>query len=167
MRALFVIAMLGFALASPASAAPAGFDRDPLLVVRYDTFTIVGVLIETQVVIHAGGATEVVDVSEGEAAITSRGVASQESFTELTQALSAAQVAVERGGCGEPIPDGPVEYHVTWYGRGGARSNSFHVGVLPTGCPAATERLVRAITGLILDVYTSPATQVFPSRPGG
>jgi hypothetical protein len=166
MRALLATTILSLVLAAPAAAAT-GFDQDPLLVVRYSTFTIAAVEIETQVVIHAGGATEIVDVAAGGAAMTSRGVASQASFTELQQALSAGRVAVERGGCGQPQPDGPVEYHVTWYGRGGVRFNSFRVGANPEGCPASTARLVRAISDLILDIHTSPDTQVFPSRPGG
>jgi hypothetical protein len=167
MRSLLATLALGFALAVPAVAAPAGFDQDPLLVIRYSTFTIAAVEIESQVVVHAGGATEIVDVVEGQAALTSRGVASEASFAELQRALSAGRVAVERGGCGEPSPDGPVEYHVTWYGRGGVRFNSFDVGANPTGGPAGTERIVRAISDLILDIHTSPDTQVFPSRPGG
>lgn len=165
MRALLVIGLLGL-LAAPASAAPAGFDQDPILVVRFETVTIAGQRIETQMVVHAGGATEIVDVARG-AAVTSRGVASEESMAELQQALSAGRVAFERGGCGQPLPDGPVEYHVTWYGRGGARFNSFRVGANPEGCPAGTARLVQAISALLLDLYTSPDTQVFPSAPGG
>ena len=167
MRALLAMLALGFVLATPAAAAPTGFDQDPLLVIRYSTFTIAAVEIETQMVVHAGGATEIVDVAAGGAAVTSRGVASEESLAELQRALSAGRVAVERGGCGTPIPDGPVEYHVTWYGRGGVRFNSFRVGANPEGCPAGTARIVRAISDLILDIYTSPDTQVFPSRPGG
>ena len=165
MRALFAICLFAL-LAAPVAAAPAGFDQDPILVVRFETVTIAGQRIETQVVVHAGGATEIVDVSR-DTVLTSRGVASQGSFTGLQQALSAGRVAFERGGCGGPLPDGPVEYHVTWYGRGGARFNSFRVGANPEGCPAGTARIVRAISALLLDVYTSPDTQVFPSAPGG
>lgn len=166
MRILSILAVLGVVLAGPvsAAAAPAGFDQDPLLVVRFETITIAAQRIETQAVIHAGGATEIVDVFKDTPALTSRGVASEESFRELLRALAAAQVASEPGGCGGPIPDGPVEYHVTWYGRGGVRFNSFRVGANPGGCPASTERLVRAISALLLDVFTSPDTKVFPSR---
>lgn len=166
MRALSGILALGLVLAAPVSAAPAGFDQDPLLVLRFDTFTIAGQRIDTQVVIHTGGATEIVDIAEGlagETVTTSRGVASQDSYTELRQALAAARVAFEPGGCGGPIPDGPVEYHITWYGRGGLRANSFRVGANPQGCPESTERLARAIFAVLLDIYTSPDTQVFPS----
>lgn len=166
MRALLAIGLLGL-LAAPVSAAPAGFDLDPLLVVRFETNTIAGQRIETQMVVHAGGATEIVDVAASGAVLTSRGVASRESFTEIQQALSAGRVAFERGGCGGPLPDGPIEYHVTWYGRGGSRFNSFRVGANPEGCPAGTARLVQAISALLLDIYTSPDTQVFPSAPGG
>lgn len=168
MRALFGIA-LSLILAVPASAVPTGFDQDPLLVVRFETFTIAGQRIDTQVVIHTGGATEIVDIAEGllgETVTTSRGVASRESYVELQQALAAARVASEPGGCGGPIPDGPVEYHITWYGRGGVRSNSFRVGANPEGCPASTERLAQAIFDVLLDIYTSPETQVFSSPPG-
>lgn len=171
MRALSIIVALSLVLAAPvpassAAAAPAGFDQDPLLVIRFDTFTIAGQRIDTQVVIHAGGATEIVDIAEGLAGgtvTTSRGVASRDSYTELRQALAAAKVALEPGGCGGPIPDGPVEYHITWYGRGGLRSNSFRVGANPEGCPESTERLAQAIFAVLLDIYTSPDTQVFPS----
>ena len=169
MRALFAIVALGLVLAAPvAAAAPTGFDKDPLLVVRFETFTIAGQRIDTQVVIHTGGATEIVDIAEGlagDTVTTSRGVASRERYTELLQALAAARVAFEPGGCGGPIPDGPVEYFITWYGRGGVRSNSFRVGANPEGCPASTERLARAISDVLLDLYTSPDTQVFSSPP--
>jgi len=165
MRALVALCVLGL-LAAPVSAVPIGFDQDPILVVRFETVTIAGQRIETQMVVHAGGATEIVDVAR-DTVLTSRGVASQESFTELQQALFAGRVAFERGGCGGPLPDGPIEYHVTWYGRGGTRFNSFRVGANPEGCPAGTVRLVRAISALLLDIYTSPDTQVFPSAPGG
>jgi hypothetical protein len=164
MRALCAVVALGLVLAAPAFAGPAGFNQDPLLVIRFDTFTIAGEKIETQVVIHTSGATEIVDAAEGRTVpVTSRGTASRASFGELQQALAAGRIASERGGCGEPLPDGPVEYHVTWYGRGGDRFNSFRVGANPEGCPARTARIVRAITALLLDVYTSPDTQVFPS----
>jgi hypothetical protein len=166
MRALVAIGILALFLAAPASAAPAGFDLDPILVVRFETNTIAGQRIETQLVLHAGGATEIVDVTR-DTVTTSRGVASRESFIEIQQALSAGRVAFERGGCGGPLPDGPIEYHVTWYGRGGSRFNSFRVGANPEGCLPGTARLVRAISALLLDIYTSPDTQVFPSAPGG
>jgi hypothetical protein len=158
-------ASLALVLAAPALAAPSGFNQDPLLVIRFDTFTIAGQKIETQVVIHTSGATEIVDAAEGRTVpVTSRGTASRESFGELQQALAAGRIASQRGGCGEPLPDGPVEYHITWYGRGGDRFNSFRVGANPEGCPARTARIVRAITGVLLDIYTSGATQVFPSE---
>ena len=139
MRPLWTVVALGLILAAPAFAGPAGFNQDPLLVIRFDTFTIAGQKIDTQVVIHAGGATEIVDIAEGfagETVTTSRGVASQDRYTELRQALAAAKVAFEPGGCGGPIPDGPVEYHITWYGRDGVRFNTFRVGANPEGCPA-------------------------------
>ncbi|HYU32330.1 MAG TPA: hypothetical protein VEW48_09210 [Thermoanaerobaculia bacterium] len=161
MRSLLAIVVLGF-LAVPVAAAPAGFDQDPLLVVRFDTVTIAGQQIRTQVVLHTGGAVEIVDVAGTGPAITSRAAASEGRLAALQQALSAGRVGSVRGGCGRPIPDGPVEYHITWYGRGGVRFNSFRVGADPTGCPAGTERIVDALAALLLEVYTSPDTQVFP-----
>ena len=161
MRSLSAIVVLAL-LAAPVGAAPTGFDQDPILVVRFDTVTIVAQQITTQVVIHAGGAVEIVDVTEDGPAVTTRGVASQASFTELQQALSAGRVAFARGGCGTATPDGPIEYHITWYGRGGARFNSFRVGANPEGCPAGTVRIVRALSALLLDVYVSPDHQIFP-----
>jgi len=161
MRSLGAIVVLGL-LAAPAGAVPTGFDQDPILVVRFDTVTIAAQQIRTQVVIHAGGAVEIVDATEDGPAVTTRGVASQESFTELQQALSAGRVAFARGGCGTPTPDGPVEYHITWYGRGGVRFNSFRVGANPTGCPAGTARIVHAVSSLLLEIYLAPDTQVFP-----
>lgn len=164
MRALLATFVLGLSIAASAVAAPTGFNQDPLLVIRFDTFTIAGQKIETHMVIHTGGATEIVDIAEGRTVpVTSRGVASRASFAELQQALAAGRIASVQGGCGEPLPDGPVEYHVTWYGRDGDRFNSFRVGANPEGCPPRTARIVQAITALLLDIYTSPATQVFPS----
>lgn len=163
MRALPVSVLLGLlVLAVPASADPIGFDRNPLLVVRFDTNTIAGQRIETQVVLHEGGATEVVDILEGGTALTSRGVTAPENLLELQRALQAGRVAIERGGCGSPAPDGPVEFHITWYGRDGGRSNSFHVGGNPSGCPDTLQRIVRAFFEVLLDVQTSPETQRFP-----
>lgn len=170
MKALLVGAALGLSLlAAPAasSAQPlTGFDQDPLLVVRFTTNTIIGQEIESQAVIHTGGAVEIVDVLQvrGASALTSRGIAPRESFRELQQALVAGRVAQERGGCGDPAPDGPVEYHVTWYGRDGFRSNSFKVGVNPNGCPESTRRIVNALSQVLIDIYTSPDTRYFP-RP--
>ena len=165
MRSFGAAVVLGLVLTAPGFAAPAGFNQDPLLVIRFETFTIAGQRIETQMVVHTSGATEIVDVAAGAAVpVTSRGVASRETFAELQQALAAARVASVRGGCGEPIPDGPVEYHVTWYGKGGTRFNTFHVGANPEGCPPRIARMVRAINDLLLDIYTSPGTQVFPTE---
>lgn len=166
MRALLVLGVLGIlALAVPASAVPAGFDQNPVLVVRFDTNTIAGQRIETQVVLHEGGATEIVEIPEGGAALTSRGVAAREATLELQRAMQAGRIAIERGNCGSPAPDGPVEFHMTWYGRDGGRFNSFRVGANPSGCPDTLQRIVRAFFEVLLDVQTSPETQRFPRNP--
>jgi hypothetical protein len=165
--ALLVLAVLGLlAPAVPASAAPTGFDQNPILVVRFDTNTIVGQAIDTQVVVHEGGAVEIVDVLEGGPAQTSRGVVSREVFVELQRSMQAGRIAIERGNCGTPAPDGPVEFHMTWYGRDGGRFNSFRVGANPTGCPDTLQRIVRAFFEVLLDVQTSSETQRFPRDPG-
>ena len=157
--ALFAALVL---LAVPSVAAPTGFDRPPLLHIEFDTVTIAAELIHTSVTIHAGGATEITEVRENQPARITRGVAPPEVFGELNRALQEGQVATQRGGCGEGAPDGPVEYEVTWYGKG-PRSNTFRVGGNPTrDCPASTQRIVFAFTEVIFRLYVDPDTQTFP-----
>lgn len=165
MKSLACLAVfLLLAAASPAVAAPTGFDLPPLLHIEFDTVTIAAELIHTSVTIHAGGATEITEVREGQPARITRGTARREDLTELNQALQEGQVATQRGGCGDPAPDGPIEYEITWYGKG-PRHNTFRVGANPTSdCPASTQRIVFAIHELIIHLYVDPDTQTFPGR---
>ncbi|HEX7184647.1 MAG TPA: hypothetical protein VF756_22675 [Thermoanaerobaculia bacterium] len=157
-----VAALLLLAVASPAAAAPTGFDLPPLLHIEFDTVTIAAEFIHTSLTIHAGGATEIVETRENQPARITRGEARPQDIAELHRALQEGQVATQRGGCGDPAPDGPVEYEITWYGKG-ARHNTFRVGGNPTrDCPASTQRIVFAIDELVIHLYQGSDTQTFP-----
>jgi hypothetical protein len=153
------------AAAAPALAvpppAPTGFDQPPLLVLHWVTDTIAAEIIDTSVVIHTGGATEITELHPGAPAHILRGVASPGDLQALNAALAAGQVAGERGGCGNPTADGPIAYEVTWYGQG-ARYNTFTVGADLTGCPPGVRTMVERMIDLINDVRPAPGTQSFP-----
>jgi hypothetical protein len=164
---VFAACAAGSLLFSSAAAAgplaPSGFDQPPLLMIHWDTYTIAGQHIETSVVIHAGGATEITEMKEGAPTQIVRGVASVGNFRALQSALVTGKVDVERGGCGNPAPDGPVAFEVTWYGQT-TRFNTFKVGADLSGCPAGLRGMVETMVTLINDVRPAPGTQTFP-RP--
>jgi hypothetical protein len=156
-----LLAALLFLLAAlPAGAAPS-FDQNPLLHVRWETFTIAGEHIVTTIVIHAGGATEITEVREDQPARIVRGVASAKYLAALNKALQEGQVGLQRGGCGDPTADGPLEYEITWYGKG-ERFNSFRVGATLSGCSAGVEGIVNSILHLADGVAEDARSQRFP-----
>ena len=142
-------------------AAPTGFDQPPVLVLHWVTDTIAAEIIDTSVVIHAGGATEIAELHQGAPAHILRGVASPGDLQALNAALAAGQVAGERGGCGTPTADGPIAYEITWYGQG-TRYNTFTVGADLSGCPPGLRAMVERMIDLINDVRPAPGTQSFP-----
>jgi hypothetical protein len=151
-------------LALPAgAAAPSGFDQSPLLHVRWETFTIAGERLETTIQIHLAGATELVETREDGPARIVRGMAPAGSLAALNAALKAGQIGLERGGCGEPNPDGAVEYDITWYGKG-ERFNSFRVGASLQGCSSALQRIIDSIFFLTDAVVSDEQSQTFPRR---
>lgn len=167
-KSLVVIAAFCLSVAAPAfavapAAAPNGFDQPPLLVLHWVTDTIAAEIIDTSVVIHAGGATEITEMRQGQPARILRGVATAADFQALAAALVAGQVGAERGGCGNPTADGPIAYDVTWYGQG-TRFNTFTVGADLTACAPGLRAMVERMTELIDHVRPAPDTQSFP-RP--
>lgn len=159
-RSAFCLLGLGLS-ATAASAAPTGFDRPPLLVLHWETITIAAEHIETMAVIHAGGATEITEMREGQPARMLRGNASPADFQRLNDALTAGQIGLAQGGCGSPTADGPIEYEITWYGQG-TRFNTFKVGANLTDCSAGLRGMVESMVDLINAVRPAPATQQFP-----
>ncbi len=157
--------LLGLGLSALAAGAapvpPSGFDRPPLLAIHWETVTIAAQHIDTTVVIHAGGATEIMELREGEPARILRGNASPAAFRVLTDALAAGQVGFARGGCGTPTADGPIEYEITWYSQG-TRFNNFKVGANLEGCSAGLRTMVESIVNLVDAVRPDPDTQKFP-----
>src|SRR5215210_923059 len=61
--------LLGLGLPALAAGAaplpPTGFDRPPLLLIHWTTDTIAAQHIDTSVVIHAAGATEITEITDG------------------------------------------------------------------------------------------------------
>ena len=157
--------LLGLGLSALAVGAaplpPSGFDRPPLLAIHWETVTIAAQHIDTTVVIHAGGATEIMELREGEPARILRGNASPAAFRVLTDALAAGQVGLARGGCGNPTADGPIQYEITWYSQG-TRFNTFKVGANLDGCSASLTAMVEKIVQLVDSVRPAPETQQFP-----
>jgi hypothetical protein len=167
MRKSFVVVavclLLGPALAMAAPVTLTGFDQPPLLVIHWNTDTIAGELIETSVVIHTTGATEITEMRESKPAQILRGIASNANFRAFNAALAVGQVALEKGGCGNPTADGPIAYEVTWYGQG-SRFNTFKVGADLGGCAPGLTAMIETILKLVNDVRPAPGTQTFP-RP--
>lgn len=160
-KTLVVTALLFLSLAGGAANAAPSFDQNPLLHVSWETFTIAGEHIVTTIVIHAGGATEITELrDEGPARIV-RGVASAKNLMALNAALAAGAVGFERGGCGGPTADGPLEYEITWYGKG-ERFNSFKVGASLIGCSAGLEGIVNSILFLSDGVALDSQSKTFP-----
>ncbi len=157
--------LLGLGLSALAAGAaplpPSGFDRPPLLAIHWETFTIAGEHIDTMVVIHAGGATEITELRDDEPARILRGNASPADFRALNDALAAGQVGLARGDCGSATADGPIEYEITWYSQG-TRFNNFKVGANLNGCDAKLRTMVESIVNLIDVVRPAPETQKFP-----
>lgn len=167
---LVPIAALGLLAVMPSSsqaAPPRGFDASPVLHLSFDTVTIAAELVHTSVTIHASGAVDWTETRENGPARILRAVVAPEDLGELHRALQAGRIGVERGGCGEAAPDGPVEYEITWYGKE-SRYNSFRVGGNPSGCAAGTRDMIYAISDFLLKAATHPEKQVFPrvARPG-
>jgi hypothetical protein len=140
---------------------PSGFDRPPLVAIHWETNTIAGEHIDTMVVIHAGGATEITELREGEPARILRGNPTPADFQALTATLVNGQIGLARGGCGNSTADGPIEYEITWYGQG-TRFNTFKVGATLDGCSAGLQTMVNALVQLVDSVRPDPATQKFP-----
>lgn len=157
--------LLGLSLSALAVGAaplpPSGFDRPPLLAIHWETNTIAGQHIDTMVVIHAGGATEITELQDGAPARILRGNPSPAVFKELADALTAGQVGVAQGGCGSPTADGPIEYDITWYSQG-TRFNNFKVGANLNGCSAGLRGIVESVERLVDAVRPAPETQKFP-----
>lgn len=162
MKKKIALAAVLVLLALPAGAAAvAGFDQGPLLHVRWETSTIAGELWVTTIVIHAGGATELIETRENGAARIVRGMASAKDLAALNAALKTGFVGLEPGGCGEPNPDGANHYEVTWYGKG-ERFNSFRVGAGLQGCSSTLRTIVDSILFLTDNVVVDEKSQTFP-----
>jgi len=158
----FVLLCCGAAPAlAVAPAAPTGFDQPPMLVVHWVTDTIAAEIIDTSVVIHTGGATEITELRQGAPAHILRGVATPGDLQALAAALTAGQVSSEHGGCGGPAPDGPIAFEITWYGQG-ARYNTFTVGANLAGCAPGLRAMIDRMMELIDHVRPAPGTQSFP-----
>jgi hypothetical protein len=159
--------LLGLGLSGLAAGAaplpPTGFDRPPLLVLHWTTITIAAQHIDTSVVIHAGGATEITEIKDGAPALMLRGNASPADFQRLNNALVSGQVGLARGGCGSPTADGPIAYEITWYGQG-PRFNNFEVGADLGGCSPSLRAMVESMVDLINAVRPAPETQQFPRK---
>lgn len=160
-KTLVVAAVLFITLSGVAAHAAPSFDQNPLIHVRWETYTIAGEHIVSTIVIHAGGATEITEIREDQPARIVRGVASAKSLAALNGALQAGQVGLEKGGCGGPTADGPLEYEITWYGKG-ERFNSFRVGATLIGCSAGVEGIVNSILSLADGVALDAKSQRFP-----
>jgi hypothetical protein len=135
-----------------------------MLMIHWATDTIAGQHIDTSVVIHAGGATEMTETREGAPAQIVRGVASVTDFKALQSALVAGKIDIERGGCGNPTADGPIAYEVTWYGQS-TRFNTFKVGADLGGCSLGLRVMIEKMMNLVNDVRPAPGTQTFPRPP--
>ena len=157
--------LLGLGLSALAVGAaplpPSGFDRPPLVAIHWETNTIAGEHIDTMVVIHAGGATEITELRDGQPARILRGNPSPADFRALTDALTAGQIGIARGDCGHPTADGPIEYEITWYSQG-TRFNNFKVGATLDGCSAGLRTMVESLVQLVDSIRPDPATQKFP-----
>jgi len=162
---VFAAGSLLFSVSAAAAGplAPRGFDQPPMLMIHWATDTIAGQHIDTSVVIHAGGATEMTEMKEGAPAQIVRGVASVADFKALQNALVTGKVDIERGGCGNPTADGPIAFEVTWYGQS-TRFNTFKVGADLGGCSLGLRAMIETMLKLVNDVRPAPGTQVFP-RP--
>ncbi len=147
--------------ANAAPIAPTGFDRPPLVAIHWTTVTIAAETIETMVVIHAGGATEITELRDGEPARIYRGNPKPADFQALTNALAAGQIGIARGNCGSPTADGPIEYEITWYSQG-TRFNNFKVGATLDGCSSGLRTMVESLVSLVDSVRPDPSTQKFP-----
>lgn len=161
---LIGLGLFAFA-AGAAPVAPTGFDRPPLLLIHWTTDTIAAQHIETSVVIHAGGATEITEITDGEPARMLRGNPTPADFQRLVDTLLNGQIGVAQGGCGAPTADGPINYEITWYGSG-ARFNTFKVGADLSSCNAGLRTMVESMLELVNAVRPAPDTQQFPrNRP--
>ena len=157
--------LLGLGLSALAVGAaplpPSGFDRPPLVAIHWETNTIAGQHIDTMVVIHAGGATEITELLDGQPARITRGNPTPADFQALAETLVNGQIGLARGDCGSSTADGPIEYDITWYGQG-TRFNTFKVGANLDGCSAGLQTMVNALVQLVDSVRPAPATQKFP-----
>jgi hypothetical protein len=147
--------------ANAAPIAPTGFDRPPLVAIHWETDTIAGQHIDTMVVIHAGGATEITELQDGQPARILRGNPTPADYQALTNALAAGQIGLARGNCGSPTADGPIEYEITWYSQG-TRFNTFKVGATLDGCSSSLRAMVESLVSMINAVRPDPSTQKFP-----
>jgi hypothetical protein len=153
--------ILGAGSVGAAPLPPSGFDRPPLVAIHWETNTIAGQHIDTMVVIHAGGATEITELLDGEPARILRGNPTPADFQALTETLLTGQIGLAQGGCGNATADGPIEYEITWYGSG-TRFNTFKVGATLDGCSSGLTTMVNALVNLVNAVRPDPATQKFP-----
>jgi hypothetical protein len=135
------------------------------VLIHWTTDTIAAQHIETSVVIHAGGATEITEITDGAPARMLRGNPTPADFQKLTEILLSSQIGVAQGGCGAPTADGPIAYEITWYGSG-PRFNTFKVGGDLSSCSASVRTMVESMLDLINAVRPAPETQQFPrNRP--
>lgn len=147
--------------ANAAPIAPTGFDRPPLVAIHWTTITIAAEKIETMVVIHAGGATEITELRDGQPARILRANPSPADFQAVSEALVTGQIGVAHGDCGSATSDGPIEYEITWYGQG-TRFNTFKVGANLDGCGSGLSAMVDALVDMVNAVRPDPSAQKFP-----
>lgn len=160
---LLGLGLVVFAAGSVGAAPlpPSGFDRPPLVAIHWETITIAGQHIDTMVVIHTGGATEITELRDGQPAQILRGNPKPADFQAVTDVLASGQIGLARGGCGNPTADGPIEYEITWYGSG-TRFNNFKVGATLDGCSSGLTTMVNALIEMVNSVRPEPTTQKFP-----
>ncbi|HKV13279.1 MAG TPA: hypothetical protein VJ725_34380 [Thermoanaerobaculia bacterium] len=154
-RALPVLLILA-ALAAPALRAqvlenPSRLDLRPLLQLTGVGNDIAGGELESDVLITRGGAVFFLYSAEtGSAQRVDRGVATREQLVTLNQALARARVAQQRGGCGDPAPDGISTYTLLWNGK--SRTRQISVGGIYLDCPADTRQVFDAVCTFVWDV---------------
>ena len=154
-RALLALIVLS-ALSVPAARAqvlenPSRLDLRPLLQLTGVGNDIAGGAFESDVLITRGGAVFLLYSAEtGNAQRVDRGVAIREQLVTLNQALARARVAQQRGGCGEPAPDGVSTYTLVWSGK--SRTRQISVGGIYRDCPANTQAVFDAVCTFVWEV---------------
>ena len=97
----------------------------------------------------------------GSAQRVDRGVATRAQLVTLNQALARARVAQQRGGCGDPAPDGVSTYTLVWNGKN--RTRQISVGGNYQDCPANTQEVFDAVCTFVWDVLGPTPELCVPS----